>query len=200
MKIPNVILTSISWCINAKNSLHSVQEFSPYQLAIGKNPKLLSTLNEKAPALTCQPESKIVSSNLGAIYRAREAFIASKNFKKIRRALSQNIRTSGNTKYITGNTKYITGNTKYITGDSVYYKHMDSREWHKPAKVLGQDSQQVLIKNGSTYIRVQPCCLQLINQNSKNHQDALTPPYNSNENKKYNPQPDNKINKNVEII
>ena len=110
------------------------------------------------PALTHQPVSKIVSSNVDVILRAREAFIASENYKKIRCTLSHNLRTSGD--------------IKYITGDSVYYKCMDSREWHRPAKVIGQDGQQVLIKNGSTYIRVHCCCLQLINQNSKNSQDA----------------------------
>ena len=87
--------------------LHGIHGFSPYQLPIGKNPKLPSTLNEKAPSLTHQPESKIVSSNLDAIHRAREGFIASENFEKIKRALSHNIRTSGD--------------VKYITGDSVYY-------------------------------------------------------------------------------
>ena len=126
--------------------------------------------------------SKIVSSNLDATHRAREAFIASKNSEKIRRALSHNIRTSSD--------------VKYITGDSVYYDRMDSREWHGPAKVLGQDDQQVLIKNGSTYIRVHPCRLQLINQNSENNQHALTSPCISNENDKHNPQPHNKISKN----
>ena len=35
---------AVSWCINAKNSLHSVHGFSPYQLATGKNPKLASVL------------------------------------------------------------------------------------------------------------------------------------------------------------
>ena len=113
---------AVSWCISGKNSLHSIHGFSPYQLAIGKNPKLSSKLNE-VPALTCKSVSKIIRSNLDAIHRAREAFIASKNFKKIRRALSHNIRTCGD--------------VKYITGDSVYYKRMNSREWHGPAKVLG---------------------------------------------------------------
>ena len=48
--------------------------------------------------------------------------------------------------------------------------------WPGPAKVLGQDGQQVLIKNGSSYIRVNPCCHQFINQNSENNQDAIAPP------------------------
>ena len=93
---------AVSWCINAKNSLHSIHGFSPHQLATGKNPKLPSTLNKKVPALTCQPVSKIVSNNLDAIHRAREAFIVSENSMKIRHALSHNIRTSGDVKYITG--------------------------------------------------------------------------------------------------
>ena len=53
----------------------------------------------------------------------------------------------------------------YVTGDSVYYKRIDSKEWHGPAKVLGQDGQQVLAKNGSNYNRVHPCCLQHIHEN-----------------------------------
>ena len=34
------------------------------------------------------------------------------------------------------------------TGDCVYYKHSDSNRWKGPGKVLGQDGQQVLMKNG----------------------------------------------------
>ena len=104
----------VSCCINAKNSLHSVHGFSPYQLAIGRNPKLPFVLNEKVPALTRQPTSKIVSNNLDAIHKARESFISSENSEKIRRTLSRNIRSSGD--------------VKYVTGDSVYYKCIDSKE------------------------------------------------------------------------
>ena len=126
--------------------------------------------------------SKIIISNLDAINRAWEAFTTSENSEKIRRALSHNIRTSGA--------------IRYITGDFVYYKRADSREWRGPAKVFGQDVQQMLIKNGSTYIIVHSYRLWLINQNSENHQDTLTPPYISNENDKHEPQLYNKINKN----
>ena len=139
---------AVLWSINAKNSLYSVHGFSLYQLAIGKNPELPSTLNDKVAALTCQPVSKLVSNNLDAIHKAREAFIQSENSKKIRYAQSHNIRNSGD--------------IKCITGDTVYYKRVNSKEWHGPAKVLGQDGQQVIIKNASTYIRVHPCHLQLI--------------------------------------
>ena len=113
---------AVSWCINAKNSLHNVHGFSLYQLAIGKNPKLSSVLNEKVPAVTHQTISKIVSNKADTIHKDREAFISSKNSEKIRWALSHNIRSSGD--------------VKYVTGDSVYYKRIDSKEWHGPAKVL----------------------------------------------------------------
>ena len=58
---------------------------------------------------------------------------------KLIHAFSHNIRTSGD--------------VKYLTGDSVYFK---------------QDGQQVLVKNGSRFIRKHPCRLQLINHNNEN--------------------------------
>ena len=139
---------AVTWCINAKNCLSNIHGFSPYQLFIGTNPKLPSMISNRAPALTAKPSSKVISNNLKAKHKAREAFIASENSEKIRRALAQNIRTSGG--------------AKYITGDHVYFKRAGSREWHGPATVLDQDGQQVLVKNGSSYVRVQPCQLQSI--------------------------------------
>ena len=38
-----------------------------------------------------------------------------------------------------------------------------NREWHGPAKVIGPDGQQVLLKHGSFYIRVHLCWLKLCN-------------------------------------
>ena len=82
-------------------------------------------MSKRAPALTATPSSKIICNNLKAIHKAREAFIASENSEKISRALAHNVRTSGD--------------IKYITEDHVYFKHVDSREWHGPATVLAQD-------------------------------------------------------------
>ena len=131
---------AVLWSVNAKNSLINIHGFSPYQLDIGTNPKLPLIHTAKGSALTSTPTNKIIYKNLQAIQKEREAFIASKNSKKLRCALSHNIRTSGD--------------VKYLTGDSVYFKRLDSNSWHGPAKVLGQDGQQVLVKNGSRYIRV----------------------------------------------
>ena len=34
---------------------------------------------------------------------------------------------------------------------------MDCKKWRGPGKVIGHESQQVLIKHGGTYVRVHPC-------------------------------------------
>ena len=39
----------------------------------------------------------------------------------------------------------------------MYYKRDRSQEWKGPRKVIGTDSQTVLIKHGSMYVRVHPC-------------------------------------------
>ena len=142
--------TAVPWCVSAKNSLHNVNGFTPFQLSIGTNPKLPSTLTDKIPALTTPVTSKTLSEHLQAIHKAREAFIQCENSERIRRALSHNVRSSGD--------------IKYLTGDSVYYKRDSSSAWHGPGKVLGQDGQQVLIKHGSYYVRAHPCRVRLERQ------------------------------------
>ena len=42
---------ALSWCLNVKNSLANVHEFSPFQLVFGQNPKLPSIFNDKASVL-----------------------------------------------------------------------------------------------------------------------------------------------------
>ena len=54
----------------------------------------------------------------------------------------------------------------------MYFKKPDSNQWHGPAKVLGLDGQQVLVINGSLYLRVLPCRLQLIDKNSQTYQPS----------------------------
>ena len=88
------ISLAVSWCVNAMNSLHNVHGVSPYQLTLGTNPKLPSTLSDKLLALTNKPVSKVVSQNGEASHKAQEAFIAAENSERIRRALSHNIRTT----------------------------------------------------------------------------------------------------------
>ena len=80
---------------------------------------------------------------------------------------------------------------KYVTGDFVYYKRIDSKEWHGPAKVLSQDGQQVLVKNGSNYFRVHLCRLQLIYENPEIPKTPTTEAQ-ENDQKHYLQSPNNK--------
>ena len=91
---------ALAWCTNAKNSLQNVHGFSPFQLALGQNPKLSSMINDKPPAYTPQSSIKILMDNLNAIHKAQEAFIMSENSERISRALSHNIRTNNDTKFL----------------------------------------------------------------------------------------------------
>ena len=153
--------TALAWCVNAKNSLANINGFSPYQLSIGTNPRLPSTLTDDLPALTAPITSKSLGENLQALHKAREAFIQSENSDRIRRAISHNTRTSGD--------------TKYITGDSVYYKRETSNAWHGPGRVLGQDGQQVLLKHGGYYVRVHRCRIQLVRNCDTTKQNQSEP-------------------------
>jgi len=139
---------ALMWAINAKNSLQNIAGFSPFQLVLGRNPRLPSTLTDDLPAITQRNMPDLMRENLNALHTARAAFIACENDEKIRRALRNNIRSSGE--------------TKYVTGDRVFYKRDPSIQWHGPASVIGQVDQQVFVKHGSFYIRVHPCRLQLI--------------------------------------
>ena len=115
--------------------------------------RLPSTTSDNLPALTMKPYSKIIQDNLNSLHSARKAFISSENDERIRRALSHNVRSSSE--------------IKYISGDSVLYKRSESNEWRGPATVIGHINQQVFVKHGSFYIRVHPCRLQLVKQASR---------------------------------
>ena len=139
---------TLAWCLNAKNSLGRVHGFSPFELILfGQFPKLPSTFANEPPALIQHNNSKIITGNLAALHKGRQAFISSKSSEKIQRDLNNNVQTSGD--------------TKYITRVSVYFKKINEKHWRDPGKVLGQDGQETLVKYGSNYVRVHPCWLPL---------------------------------------
>ena len=95
--------------------------------------------------VTC---SKIVAENLSAMHDAIQAFIKSESDEKLRQALRHQVR--------------ISSEVKYVTVDKLYYKRQTDKHWKGAATVIGQKNQQVLIKHGSTYHRIHPCRLCLI--------------------------------------
>ena len=99
---------ALAWCINAKNSLQNVHGFSPFQLALGQNPKLPSVLSDRPPAFTSPSSSKILLDNLNALHKAREALIMSESCERIRQALAlrHNNRTYNDNVFVTGDLVY----------------------------------------------------------------------------------------------
>ena len=150
MEDTNCSLTvAIAWANCAKNTMQTIHGFSPAQLVFGYNPMLPCVLEDKPPALNSESAyAEIIETNLKAQRQARIAHVQSESSERIRRALSKNIRTSGD--------------IKYINGDSVYFRKNKDNKWRGPASVIGQDGQLVLVRLQSTWLRVHPCNLQLI--------------------------------------
>ena len=109
----------LPWCLNAKNALANIHGFSSFQVVFVKIWNSLQHL------------TAILTDNLIALHKPREAFISSENSDKIHRTLNNIIRPSGD--------------AKYTTVDKVYYKRANDRRWKGPASALGQDGQQVLV-------------------------------------------------------
>ena len=129
---------ALSWAVHAKNTLHMVEGFSPYQLVFGRNPKLPSVLNDDPPALEGTTTCEVFAKHLNTLVSARKAFLQAESSNRIRRALKHNIRQVENI---------------FENGDNVYYKRESSNEWKGPGRVIGQDGKVVIIKHGLYTIR-----------------------------------------------
>ena len=149
---------ALSWAISAKNSLYNVYGFSPNQLVFGKNCNFPAVHLDKLPAQNVSCTNRLIADHLIALHKARQAFISQESCEKLRRALNKQTRTYSD--------------TVYQNGDNVYYKRDKSSEWHGPARVLGKDGAQHLLKHGGVYIRVHPCKMQLI-EGDNSQSDAL---------------------------
>ena len=95
------------------------------------------------PALEGATSTQVVVDNLNVMYAARQIFIQIESSEKVKRALTHQIRTSGD--------------DTYTTGDLVFYKRANSEQWHDLGTVIVQDGKQILVKHGSTYVRVHAC-------------------------------------------
>ena len=141
--------TALAWAVCAKNCLQNVSGYSPNQLVFGKNVNLPSVAHDTLPALEEPTHSELVRENLNAMHKARENFIKSEASEKIKRALKHNVRTYSE--------------VIFHPGEEVYYKNRNDKKWKGPAKVLGKESNFVLIRNGASYFRCHPCNLIKVN-------------------------------------
>ena len=130
---------ALAWAVNAKNCLHMVGGYSPYQLVFGRNPKLPCAISDNPPALEGTTSSEVIAKHLNASHSARKAFMAAEASEKIRRALKHQIRPTGRV---------------FSNGELVYFKREDTLEWKGPATVIGHDGKTVILKYGSNIVRV----------------------------------------------
>ena len=136
---------AIHWCVAAKNSLQNVYRYTPNQLVFGRNLNFPNVIDDLPPAEMGVPISEYVVKNLQALHASRQSFIKQESCERLRRALARKTRNV----------------THFLQNDSVYYKRNNSNQWHGPARVLGKDSHQYLLKHGGIYVRVHPCRMQL---------------------------------------
>ena len=130
---------SLQHAIYAKNCLSNHSGFSAYQLVFGRLPRVPNVTEHKLPALgESIYVTDVVENHLRALRLAREGFIAAESSERIKRALRFNIRENGQNIEI---------------GDAVFYQRQNSN-WRGPAKVVGADRPNLLVKHGGTVYRV----------------------------------------------
>ena len=149
---------AIAWSVSAKNSLSNVYGFSPNQLVFGRNINLPAVHHDRLSAQNETCKNATLARHLIALHKTRQAFISQESCEKLRRALNRQVRNFSD--------------IQYQIGDKVYYKRNSNHEWRGPAKILGCDKSQYLLKHGGNYVRVHPCKLQLI---ESNFQETCTP-------------------------
>ena len=145
--------TALDWALMAKNSMHNVHGYSPYQLVFGQNPNLPSVLTNEPPALEGTSTATWMAQHIATLHATRTAFTEAECSERIRRALRKQLQPTKD---------------KYETGDRVYYKRVDTTEWKGPGTVIGQDGVVIFVRHGGTYIRVHHSRLRKVN-------DPLTP-------------------------
>ena len=134
---------ALAWSCAAKNALANVYGYSPNQLLYGHNPNFPSALNNELPALETNTNSEIIFNNMKAMATAREAFIKAESSEKLKRALKHKIRT--------------TSAMDYQIGEEVYYKRNNTDRWIGPARIIGIDGKNILIKHQSNVVSVSQC-------------------------------------------
>ena len=152
--------TALAWAVCAKNSLQNSFGYSPNQLVFGRNVNLPSVDHDNLPALSNSTSSQLVRENLEALHRARENFVKAESSERIRRALRKNIRTYSE--------------VEFVPGEKIYYKRKMDKDWRGPGKVLGKESNFVLIRHGAAYYRCHPCQLLKVNPEVKQMSSDVT--------------------------
>ena len=131
---------ALAWALSARNSYYNNAGYTPNQLVFGFNPSLPNIYNSKPPGLKKLSSSEMIGKITEAKRVAMEEFIKFDSCEKIKKALSNNVRT--------------TILEDLNIGDEVYYKRLNSEEWHGPAKVILIEGKVITVKHGAVTVKV----------------------------------------------
>lgn len=117
--------TVLDWALMAKNSLHNVHGYNPYQLVFGQNTNLPSVLTDQLPTLEGTGISTWIAQHIAELHATRRAFTGAECSGRIQRA-----RCKG---------------TRSTTSGWVY---------KSPGVVVGQDGAVILVRHWGIYVQV----------------------------------------------
>ena len=130
--------TALLWALNAKNSLENHLGYSPFQLHIGKNPRLLNAASDGPPSFDSESLSKNFVKHMNAMVSARENFIKLQSSDSLKKALKSKVHTRGH---------------DIKEGDQIYYKKSDGKGksviWRGPSKVAAVNGKKLFIDQGA---------------------------------------------------
>lgn len=146
---------ALAWAVSAKNALTNIYGYSPNQLLFGTNPNLPNILNSNLPAIEefkrrADIDQEVSSTDsmlnkLQCIASARKAFISAESSGKLSKAILSKVRTS---------TALV-----YEVGQSVYYKRNNIDRWKGPARIIGKDGKNIVVRHQASVCSVSPCRL-----------------------------------------
>ena len=131
---------ALAWAVAARNTYYNNSGYTPNQLVFGFNPSMPNIYNSKPPGLKRLSSIEMIGKITEAKRVAMEEFVKFDSCEKLKKALSSKIRTT------------ILDDLKI--GDEVYYKRLNSEEWHGPAKVILIEGKVITVKHGSVSVKV----------------------------------------------
>ena len=136
---------ALAWAVSARNAYYNNSGFSPNQLVFGFNPSMPDIYNSKVPGFEKVTSSDIVRKNLQAQNAAKQEFVKFDACERIKRALSNNVRTS------------LLEDLRI--DDEIYFKRNISDVWQGPAKVTNIERKIVTVRYFNKEVRVHTASL-----------------------------------------